>query len=99
MQAELLEPKTQPVAALFLEWNVITTGMVVPLDDRIIRDISFYRIIPSNKLQAEILEFDRMRDDDPRRNLRWILGDIDRFFQPQNTPYLINISTRRRAYA
>ena len=32
----------------------------------------------SKRLQADIVEFDRFREDDPRRNIKWLTESIDR---------------------
>jgi len=42
-------------------WKVITTGMAIPLDDRILCDIFLERIRPSKKLASDIHEFDCAR--------------------------------------
>ena len=62
-------------------WQVITTGMVTPLADSSLCDILLDRICPSKKLQANINEFDRFREDDPRNNIRWLTDSIDRLGQ------------------
>ena len=62
-------------------WKVITTGVVVPLDSRILCDIFLERIRPSKKLASGIHEFDRMRYDDPNKNPKWLTDFIDRLLQ------------------
>ena len=65
----------------FTKWTVITTGMVVPLDNRILCDIFLERIRPSKKLASDIHEFDRTRGDDTNNKMRWLTDYIDRLLQ------------------
>ena len=51
--------------------------MVIPLVDSILCDIFLDRVRPSKKLQADIHEFDRMQEDDPRSKLTWFTESID----------------------
>ena len=55
--------------------------MLIPLDDIILCDIFLERIRPSKKLQSDIHEFNRTRDDDPQKNLWWLTNSIDRLLQ------------------
>ena len=79
----------------YKRWQVITTGMVVPLDDRILRDIFLERIRPSKKLASDIHEFDRMRDDDANKNPKWLTGSIDRLLQRERMLSARALQTKR----
>ena len=61
----------------YKRWKVITIVMLMHLVDSILCDIFLDRSRPSKKLQADIHEFDRMREDDPRTNIRWLTDSID----------------------
>ena len=76
-------------------WKVITTGMIVPLDDRILCDIFLERIRPSKKLASDIHEFDRMRDDDANKNLRRLTDSIDRLLQRERMLSARALQTKR----
>ncbi|MFM7987998.1 MAG: hypothetical protein ACKPKO_52660 [Candidatus Fonsibacter sp.] len=76
-------------------WKLIATGMAAPLNERILCDISMDRIRPSNQLQADIHEFDRMRDDDPRQTLRWLTGSIHRLLQRERMLSASALQTKR----
>ena len=79
----------------FKRWKVITTGMTVPLDDSILCDIFLERIRPSKKLASDIHEFDRMRDDDANKNLRWLTDSIDRLLQRERMLSARALRTKR----
>ena len=66
---------------VYKRWKVVATGMVVPMDERIVRDIFLERIWPSKKQQPDINECERMREDDSRNNIRWLTDSIDRLLQ------------------
>ena len=65
----------------YKRWKVITTGLVTPLADSILCDKLLDRIRPSKKLQADINEFVRFREYDPRKSIRWLTDSIDRLLQ------------------
>ena len=69
--------------------------MLVPLDERILCDIFWKEIRPSQKLQADINEFDRMREDDSRKNLRWLIDAIDRLLQRERVLEARVLQTKR----
>ena len=52
-------------------------------------------IRPSQKLQADINEFDRMREDDSRKNLRWLIDAIDRLLQRERMLEARVLQTKR----
>ena len=66
---------------IYTMWKVIITGMVTQLADSILCDIVMDRIRPCKKLQTGLIEFDKMREDDPRNNIRWLVESIDRLMQ------------------
>ena len=64
------QPKYQDIESLrwvcdaklqqvYKSWKVTMTGMLIPLDDRVLCDICLERIRPSKKLQLDTHEFDR----------------------------------------
>ena len=79
----------------YKRWKVITTGMVIPLDDRILCDIFLERIRPSKKLASDIHEFDRMRDADANKNLKWLTDSIDRLLQRERMLSARALQTKR----
>ena len=79
----------------FTKWTVITTGMVVPLDNRILCHIFLERIRPSKKLASDVHEFDRMRDDDTYKNLKWLTDSIDRLLQRERMLSARALQTKR----
>ena len=80
---------------LFNIWTVIATGMLIPRDDRILCDIFLERIRPPQKLQLGMHEFDRMRDDDPQKNLRWLTDSTDRLLQRERMLNARALQTKR----
>ena len=62
----------------YTRWKLITTSLSITISDIIPRDIFFSKSRNSNKLQVDIVDFDRMREDDSRRNLKWLTESIDR---------------------
>ena len=69
--------------------------MVVPLDDRILCDISLECIRPPKKLASDIHEFDSMRDDDVNQNLKWLADAIDRLLQRERMLSARALQTKR----
>jgi hypothetical protein len=76
-------------------WKVITTGVMIPFDDRILRDIFMERIRTSKKLQADIHEFDRMRDDGAKNNLKWLTDSMYRMLQRERRLDARALQTKR----
>ena len=50
---------------------MITTSLDVQIVERFFRDTLVGRILTSKKFEPDILEFDRMKDDAPKRHLRF----------------------------
>ena len=69
--------------------------MVIPLDDRILCDIFLERIRPSKKFASDIHEFDRMRDDDANKKLKWLTDSIDRLLQRERMLSARALQTKR----
>ena len=69
--------------------------MVVPLDNRILCHIFLERIRPSKKLASDVHEFDRMRDDDTYKNLKWLTDSIDRLLQRERMLSARTLQTKR----
>ena len=67
----------------------------MPLDEIILGDIFLERVRPSKKLQADVNEFDRMREDDLRKNLRWLTDAIDRLLQRERILEARVLQTKR----
>ena len=59
-------------------WKSFTTSFSITIPEVVIRDTFLTKIRNSKKLQPDIVEFDRMREDDSRRNLKWLSESIDR---------------------
>ena len=69
--------------------------MLIPLDDRILCDIFLEHRRPSKKLQSDIYEFDRMREDDPQKNLKWLTDFTDRLLQRERMLSARALQTKR----
>ena len=69
--------------------------MVVPLDNCILCDIFLERIGPSKKLASAIHEFDRTRDGDTNKNLKWLTDSIDRLLQREQMLSARALQTKR----
>ena len=70
--------------------------MVTLLAASILCDIFLDRIRPSKKLQADINEFDRMREDDARnKNIRWLTDSIGRLLQRERMLNARALQTKR----
>ncbi|MFM7983527.1 MAG: hypothetical protein ACKPKO_29795, partial [Candidatus Fonsibacter sp.] len=59
-------------------WKLITTSLAITIPESVLRDTFLAKIRNSKRLQADIQEFDRMREDDLRRTLKWMTESIDR---------------------
>ena len=53
------------------------------------------RIKPSNKLQSDIHEFDRLAEDDPRKNRKWLTDSIDWLLQRERMLGARALQTKR----
>ncbi|MFM7980673.1 MAG: hypothetical protein ACKPKO_15275, partial [Candidatus Fonsibacter sp.] len=58
-------------------WKLITTSLAITIPEAVLRDTFLAKIRNSKRLQADLQEFDRMREDDPRRTLKWMTESID----------------------
>ena len=62
----------------YTRWKLITTSLSITIPDIVLRDTFLSKNRSSKKLQPDIVEFDRMREDDERRTLKWLTESIDR---------------------
>ena len=60
----------------YTRWKLIATSLSITIPEVVLRDTSLSKIRSLNKLQVDIVEFDRMREDG-RRNLKWLTESID----------------------
>ena len=68
----------ETLQCVYTRWKLITTSLSITILEVVLRDTSLCKICSSKKLQVDIVEFDRMREDDSRRNLKWLTAGIDR---------------------
>ena len=61
----------------YTRWKLITTSPSISIPDVVLRDTLLSKIRTSEKLQADIVEFDRMREDESRRTLKRLTENID----------------------
>ena len=58
---------------------MITTSLSITMPEVVLRDTFLSKLRSSKKLQADLVEFDRMREEDDRRALQWLTESIERF--------------------
>ncbi|MFM7980579.1 MAG: hypothetical protein ACKPKO_14800, partial [Candidatus Fonsibacter sp.] len=59
-------------------WKLITTSLSITIPEVVLRDTFLAKIRNSKRHQVDLQEFDRMREDEPRRTLKWMTESIDR---------------------
>ena len=62
----------------YTRWKLIATSLSSTIPEDVIRDSCLSQIRTSRQLQADIVEFDRMREDDDRRAFKWLVESIYR---------------------
>ena len=68
----------------YTRWKLITTSLSITILEPVLRDTFLSKIRSSKKLQPDNVEFDRMREDDDRRTLKWLTESIDRLLAREN---------------
>jgi len=60
------------------QWRLVINSVAVIVDQRTLIAAFLSRIRPAKKLAADVYEFDRYRDDDPQRMLKWLTESVER---------------------
>ena len=83
------------VAAILRGWKLITTSMFVQDDKRVLCETFEDSNPPSKNLQADIHDFDRVWEDDPRHNLRWMTESMGHLLQRSRVHKSLNLQQKR----
>ena len=63
---------------VFTRWKLIITSLSITIHEVVLRDTFLSKIRAQKKLQAGVVEFDRMRKDDDQRELQRLTQNNDR---------------------
>ena len=61
---------------LYTRWKLITTSLSIAIPEAVLRDTFLSMIRSPKKLQPDLVELDRMREDDSRMTLKWLTESI-----------------------
>ena len=76
--------------------KLITTSLAIAIPEVVLRDTFLAKIRNSKRLQADIQEFDIMREDDPRRTLKWMTESIDRLLSRDRMEWARQLQRKSR---
>ncbi|MFM7984152.1 MAG: hypothetical protein ACKPKO_32985, partial [Candidatus Fonsibacter sp.] len=62
----------------YSRWKLITTSLTVTILDVVLRDTFRAKIRHSKRPALDLVEFDRMREEDPKRTIKLLTDSIDR---------------------
>ena len=62
----------------YTRWQLITASLYITIPEVVLRDTFLFQNRRSKQLRADIVEFDRMHEDDDRRALKFLPEGIDR---------------------
>jgi hypothetical protein len=72
-------------------WKLVTTSLSISIPAVVLRDKFLSKIRNSKKVQADIVEFDRMREDDSRQTLTCLPESIDLLLAKDKIEWTRNI--------
>ena len=77
-------------------WKHLTTSLSITIPEVVLRDTFLSKIRHSKRLQADTVEFDRFREDDPNRNIKWLTDSIDRILPRDRMEIAKQVDYERR---
>ena len=74
----------------------MTTSLSITIPEVVLRGTFLSKIRHSKTLQADTVEFDRFREDDPHRNIKWLMDSIDRILSRDRMEIAMQVDYERR---
>ena len=74
----------------------MTTFLSITIPEVVLRGTFLSKIRHSKTLQADTVEFDRFREDDPHRNIKWLMDSIDRILSRDRMEIAMQVDYERR---
>ena len=71
--------------AFYTRRKLVITSLFTNMPEELLRDTFSANIRAYKKLQADIHEFDRRREHDPRKTLKWLTDSTDPLMQRERT--------------
>ena len=80
-------PGDERLQWLYIRWKLIANSLSITMPEVVLRDTFLSKVRALKKLPVDIVEFDRMREDDDRRTLKWLTEGTDRLLARERTEW------------